>query len=147
MGPTTDQLLHWGADNAGAVLTYGEWWRIVTAMFVHVGILHLATNMWCLWNLGLLAEPLMGSFGVLAVYLLTGASGNLLSTFYNWYDWAKYHGAEGALAGFFPRGRGSIGSRLWDCRGANRVAEIAAAAGAAAGSEKTAQIRDLLCGH
>jgi len=111
MSPTTDQLLRWGADNAGAVLTYGEWWRIVTAMFVHVGILHLATNMWCLWNLGLLAEPLMGSFGVLAVYLLTGASGNLLSTFYNWYDWAKYHGAEGAVAGFFgPVGAGASGA-------------------------------------
>ena len=63
----------------------GEWWRIVTAMFVHVGILHLATNMWCLWNLGLLAEPLMGSFGVMAVYILTGAAGNLLSTFVNWF--------------------------------------------------------------
>ena len=72
--------MYWGADNAGNVLIHGEWWRIVTAMFVHVGILHLATNMWCLWNLGLLAEPLMGSAGVLAVYILTGAAGNLLST-------------------------------------------------------------------
>jgi rhomboid protease GluP len=84
MSPTPDQLLYFGADHAGAVLQYGEWWRIVTAMFVHVGILHLATNMWCLWNLGLLAEPLMGSAGVLAVYILTGAGGNLLSTLYNW---------------------------------------------------------------
>jgi len=75
--PTTDQLRHWGADNAGSVLAQGEWWRIVTAMFVHVGILHLVTNMWCLWNLGLLAEPLLGSAGVLAVYILTGAAGNL----------------------------------------------------------------------
>ena len=83
IAPTTDKLLLWGADHAGAVLYGGEWWRIVTAMFVHVGILHLATNMWCLWNLGLLAEPLMGWFGVLAVYLLTGAAGNLLSTFVN----------------------------------------------------------------
>src|ERR1035441_7596454 len=63
--PTTDQLMYWGADNAGAVLVQGQWWRIVSAMFVHVGLLHLATNMWCLWNLGLLAEPLMGSAGVL----------------------------------------------------------------------------------
>jgi len=82
--PTTAQLLHWGANHAGAVLQGGEWSRIVTAMFVHVGVIHLATNMWCLWNLGLLAEPLMGSVGVLAVYILTGAAGNLLSTAYNW---------------------------------------------------------------
>jgi rhomboid protease GluP len=93
--PTTDQLMFFRADNAGAVLIGGEWVRIVTAMFVHVGILHLATNMWCLWNLGLLAEPLMGSAGVLAVYILTGAAGNLLSTCVNWFwynkDWARYH--------------------------------------------------------
>jgi rhomboid protease GluP len=81
--PSVGQLMYFGADNAGNVLIDGQWWRIVTAMFVHVGILHLATNMWCLWNLGLLAEPLMGSFGVFAVYILTGASGNLLSTFTN----------------------------------------------------------------
>src|SRR5271157_5134772 len=103
--PTLDQLMFWGADRPNNVLVYGEWWRIVTAMFVHVGIIHLATNMWCLWNLGMLAEPLMGSVGVLAVYLLTGAAGNLLSTMVNW---VMYHnlgefsvgaGASGAVFG------------------------------------------------
>jgi len=83
ISPTPEQLMQWGANNAGSVLVQGEWWRIVTAMFVHVGIIHLATNMWCLWNLGLLAEPLMGSFGVVAVYVLTGAAGNLLSVVRN----------------------------------------------------------------
>lgn len=83
--PSPEKLFQWGADNAGAVLYFGEWWRIVTAMFVHVGIIHLATNMWCLWNLGLLAEPLVGSFGVCAIYILTGAAGNLLSTGINWF--------------------------------------------------------------
>jgi len=122
MGPTTDQLMFFGADNAGAVLIGGDWWRIVSAMFVHVGILHLATNMWCLWNLGLLAEPLMGSAGVVAVYILTGAAGNLLSTCVNWSwynkDWVKYH-AEwlGHHAGLvldptvvFPVGAGASGA-------------------------------------
>jgi rhomboid protease GluP len=48
-------------------------------MFVHIGIIHLATNMWCLWNLGLLGEPLVGAWGLFAAYLLTGIGGNLLS--------------------------------------------------------------------
>jgi rhomboid protease GluP len=81
--PTTNELLQWGANNGTLVLHYGQWWRLVTAMFVHVGILHIATNMWCLWNLGLLAEPLMGPFGVFVAYLLTGFAGNLLSVAVN----------------------------------------------------------------
>jgi len=104
--PTTEQLMHWGANNAGSVLINGEWWRIVTAMFVHVGILHLATNMWCLWNLGLLAEPLMGSVGVVAVYVLTGAAGNLLSTDLNWL-WPIRDTTGGV---FFPAGAGASGA-------------------------------------
>ncbi len=89
--PTVDQIMQWGADRPDNVLIYGQWWRIVTAMFVHVGILHIATNMWCLWNLGLLAEPLMGSFGLFAAYILTGAAGNLLSTLKNW-TWPMHDG-------------------------------------------------------
>jgi rhomboid protease GluP len=77
--PTSSQLLAFGADNGGRVLIDGEWWRLVTATFVHAGPLHIATNMWCLWNLGLLGEPLLGPIGMIAVYLLTGVAGNLLS--------------------------------------------------------------------
>src|SRR5580704_14965208 len=104
--PSLDQLMQWGADRPNNVLIYGEWWRIVTAMFVHVGIIHLATNMWCLWNLGLLAEPLMGSVGVAAVYVLTGAAGNLLSTDLNWL-WPIRDSAGGV---FFPAGAGASGA-------------------------------------
>jgi rhomboid protease GluP len=77
--PTIHNLLTWGANNGTLVLGYGQWWRLISAMFVHVGIIHIATNLWCLWNLGLLAEPLMGPFGVAAAYLMTGFAGNLLS--------------------------------------------------------------------
>jgi len=80
--PTTNQLVHYGATNAYLVLS-GQWWRLLTATFVHVGLLHIATNMWCLWNLGLLVEPLLGPAGLIVVYLVTGIAGNLLSLFSN----------------------------------------------------------------
>ena len=105
--PAPEDLLHWGANNAGAVLFYGEWQRIVTAMFVHVGLLHLATNMWCLWNLGMLAEPLLGSFGVVAAYVLSGAAGNLLSTLVNQY---YYRPQPGFVGLFGPVGAGASGA-------------------------------------
>ncbi|WP_213806585.1 rhomboid family intramembrane serine protease [Granulicella sp. dw_53] len=76
--PTTNQLLQYGATNPDYILG-GQWWRLLTAIFVHVGLIHIATNMWCLWNLGLLGEPLLGPFGLAAVYVLTGVAGNLLS--------------------------------------------------------------------
>lgn len=78
--PTAQDILHWGANRGANEIVYGQWWRLLTATFVHVGIIHLATNMWCLWNLGLLGEPLLGGFGIAAVYVLTGVAGNLLSS-------------------------------------------------------------------
>jgi rhomboid protease GluP len=96
ISPTAMDILRWGADRGVNVLN-GEWWRLLSATFVHVGLLHLATNMWCLWNLGLLGEPLIGPLGVLAIYMLTGIAGNLLSTAANPYIVGA--GASGAVFG------------------------------------------------
>src|ERR1039458_1390861 len=76
--PTENDLRRYGANVTWLVL-HGQWYRLLTATFVHVGLLHLASNMWCLWNLGILGEPLIGPFGMIAVYMLTGIAGNLLS--------------------------------------------------------------------
>jgi rhomboid protease GluP len=81
--PTPYQLLHFGATAPDLILLHGQWYRLLTATFVHVGLLHIATNMWCLWNLGLLGEPLLGPVGLVAVYLITGIAGNLLSLAFN----------------------------------------------------------------
>jgi len=78
--PTAQNILDWGASRGVNEILYGQWWRLLTATFVHVGIVHIGTNMWCLWNLGLLGEPLLGGFGIVAVYVLTGIAGNLLSS-------------------------------------------------------------------
>jgi rhomboid protease GluP len=99
--PTPNQLLHFGATSADLIL-HGQWYRLFTATFVHVGLIHIATNMWCLWNLGLLGEPLLGPFGLVAVYLITGVAGNLLSLTFNvaWHDYQSVGaGASGAVFG------------------------------------------------
>jgi rhomboid protease GluP len=108
--PSSPSLMVWGANNAGSVLVDGQWWRLVTAMFVHGGILHLGLNMWCLWNLGMLAEPLMGTFGVIAVYILTGAAGNLMSTLSNWISYRHNLPLVQFASEAFPAGVGASGA-------------------------------------
>ncbi len=95
--PTAQDILRWGANRGANEILYGQWWRLLTATFVHVGIVHIATNMWCLWNLGLLGEPLLGAAGMFAVYILTGIAGNLLSSGVN--PGVVGAGASGAVFG------------------------------------------------
>ena len=106
--PTEYDLIRYGANEPWLVL-HAEWYRLLTATFVHVGLWHIAANMWCLWNLGILGEPLIGPFGMIAVYLLTGIAGNLLSMASNVLATATTHnprfllevgaGASGAVFG------------------------------------------------
>ncbi|SDF56418.1 rhomboid family intramembrane serine protease [Terriglobus roseus] len=99
ISPDPDALVRFGATDAPKIFLEGQWFRVVSAMFVHVGLLHLATNMWCLWNLGVIGEPLLGFFGVCSVYLLTGISGNLLSLTFNGQGGVVGAGASGAVFG------------------------------------------------
>ncbi len=98
--PTPDDLVRFGA-NATDFTIAGQWYRVLTATFVHVGIIHLATNMWCLYNLGLLGEPLLGRWGLVATYLITGVAGNLLSLLVNvaMHNLSVGAGASGAVFG------------------------------------------------
>lgn len=66
-------------------LEHGQWWRMITSMFVHFGITHLACNMLSLFNLGVLVERIFGSgllggsLFMLVVYFVSGLCGNLLT--------------------------------------------------------------------
>ena len=64
-----------------AVLHLGRWWQLFTAMFVHVGILHIAFNMYFLFIIGSQFERLFGGKWLLGTYLLSGLVGNLLTLF------------------------------------------------------------------
>jgi rhomboid protease GluP len=94
--PNSDDLLRWGADYGPDTLG-GQYWRIVTSGFVHIGIVHLALNMWCLWSLGRLLERLLGAFTTFAAYLVTAVGASLLSL--TWNPMRVSAGASGAIFG------------------------------------------------
>lgn len=94
-------LNQFGSSSPARILGANEWWRLLTATFVHVSLLHLLTNMWCLWNLGVFGERLLGRAGLIAVYLLTGTTGMLVSLALSVFghEWNMVAGASGAVFG------------------------------------------------
>src|SRR5215831_10167604 len=99
-GPVADfggqELVKWGA-NFGPYTLSGDWWRLFTYMFLHGGVLHIAFNMWCLWDLGGLCESLYGRWTYATVYLLTGFAGGVASV--GWNPGVLSVGASGAIFG------------------------------------------------
>src|SRR5215469_15675491 len=89
-------IVAWG-ENWGPLTYSGEYWRLVTAGFIHGGFMHIAFNMWCLWSLGQLSEKLFGTWITVGVYLLTGVGGALLSIFVHPLN--AEVGASGAIFG------------------------------------------------
>ena len=57
----------------------GGFYRLITAMFIHYGLIHLLVNMWALWVLGRNLEAALGPLRFLALYLLAGIGGNVTS--------------------------------------------------------------------
>jgi membrane associated rhomboid family serine protease len=90
------ESIQWGA-NFGPLTLSGEWWRLLTCVFVHAGIIHIAFNMWCLWNLGALCESLYGPWTYAALYLVSGLGASLGSV--AWRPSGVSVGASGAIFG------------------------------------------------
>ncbi|MGP0018869.1 MAG: rhomboid family intramembrane serine protease [Candidatus Sulfotelmatobacter sp.] len=93
----TNKVMDVFGANFGPYTLSGQWWRLLTYMFLHGGLMHIAFNMWCLWDLGRLCESLYGRWTFAAIYLITGISGGLASV--AWNPEVLSVGASGAIFG------------------------------------------------
>ncbi len=81
-----------------ALVALGEWWRLVSSVFLHSGIAHLGFNMLALYFLGSFVEEAFGRARFFALYLLSGVSGGLAYLYFGEFDQAAV-GASGAIFG------------------------------------------------
>jgi rhomboid protease GluP len=98
ISPTGEQLLAWGA-NYGPFTVGGQWWRLLTACFLHFGIIHLGFNMYVLYQVGMSTEFLFGKVKYLLIYILSGLIGNLVSVYVH--PLSVGAGASGAVFGVY----------------------------------------------
>lgn len=96
--PDVQDLLDWGANFKPLILE-GEWWRLLTSCFLHIGILHLLFNMYALFYIGLLLEPYLGKSRFLTAYLISGIVASITSFWWNGPIVAA--GASGAIFGMY----------------------------------------------
>jgi membrane associated rhomboid family serine protease len=91
------QLLHNVGSVVGADVQAGEWWRLLSATFVHGGLLHIGLNMFTLWGAGAFVEQTWGRWRLLVIYLISGWGGSCLAMAYN--PGMPTVGASGAICG------------------------------------------------
>lgn len=99
-----ETLYKLGALWTPAVIEGGQWWRLVTVMFLHLGLLHVALNVLALIVIGPAIESLLGHVRYGLVYFVAGigsAYAAVLFTQLNWLPPTVYVGASGAIMGLF----------------------------------------------
>jgi membrane associated rhomboid family serine protease len=86
----------------GPLVGQGDWWRLITAAFLHGGLLHIALNMWVLWLIGPAVEGAIGRSRFLLLYFVCGLAGSAGALVWN--PLSPVVGASGAIFGLFGAG-------------------------------------------
>ncbi len=103
---STKLMLKYGAMYAPYILEKGEYYRLLTAMFMHFGIQHLISNMLILYLVGDTLDRALGRFKYVLLYLASGIGGNFVSLVWDVDSVSVGAGASGAVFGV-------IGALLW----------------------------------
>ncbi len=96
MSATPKELLELGGSRRNEILN-GEYWRLLTSMFLHGGMMHLFMNIFGIGITCSLIEPILGRWKTLMAYLISGVGASLMSIY--WHDNALSVGASGAIFG------------------------------------------------
>ncbi len=116
MGLDGQTLVYFGAKYPPLMVLHGEWWRLITAGFLHGGLLHILMNSWVLFDLGTAVEQFYGTRRMLVIYFVSNVTGFLTSTF--WSSGisvgasAALLGLVGAMIAFGVKDRSGIGSAV-----------------------------------
>lgn len=94
-------LFQWGAGHNLSVNLYGEYWRIVTPIFLHGGLMHTVFNSFALVLFGPALEQMLGKYKFTFAYLLAGIAGNIGTYVVNPLSQIPHIGASGAIYGLF----------------------------------------------
>ena len=114
--PSMQTLVDFGAKYAPFIFYRGEWWRLITAAFLHGGLLHILMNSWVLFDLGPQVNQAFGTPRFLSIYFVSSVTGFLASLY-----WspavsigasAGLCGLIGAMIAFGTRERSAFGSAL-----------------------------------
>ena len=93
----------------------GQWWRLVTANFLHIGLMHLMFNSFALFQVGPLVEEVFGEQKFISAYVFTGVMGFTACLFLNWPGAgasASLYGLIGLMAAYGYRLGGTFGKAL-----------------------------------
>ena len=91
--------IRWGSNYTPLTLS-GDWWRLISSIFIHFGIIHLLMNMYCLYTIGVYLEPFLGKQRFLTAYLCTGVLADIVSLWWHTED-INGAGASGAVFGMY----------------------------------------------
>ena len=97
--PNGEVHVLWGSNFTTLTLS-GDWWRLLTCVFIHFGLIHIAMNMYCLYSIGSFLEPMLGKPKYIAAYLCTGVLSSLVSLWWH-KEGVNSAGASGAVFGMY----------------------------------------------
>jgi membrane associated rhomboid family serine protease len=86
----------------GPLVAHGDYWRLLTACFLHASVWHIAVNMYALWWLGSVVEGAIGSVRFLLLYVVSGLAGSAGALL--WHPTQPVVGASGAIFGMLGAG-------------------------------------------